>query len=233
VWSGLTHSFSKEAGADPTLPGNQDRITDLVVLTRGATGGIYNVVSETLFEFGVSPADTEWATDIHNAGKTISATNWSDLFFGSWADAYGGQVGMTIVNRDAVVHLITEDIYLDARFTAWGMGGGGGGGGGGSFSYLRSLPPAIHSTGDYNENGLVDAADYVVWRDMLGEFVAHGEGADGNGDGIIDADDYSFWANRFGNEAASAASIVAVPEPSMVALLLFGVCAFFRLVRRC
>ena len=44
--------------------------------------------------------------------------------------------------------------------------------------------------GDYNHNGVVDAADYTVWRDSLGKAVAVGVGADGNGNGLIDAGDY-------------------------------------------
>src|SRR5262245_5328058 len=94
VWTGLTHQFSKAAGADPSLPENQDPITSRVALTRGASGGIYNVVSESLSDITMSPADTEWATDIHNSGQTISSTNWANLLFEKWAAAYGGQVGM-------------------------------------------------------------------------------------------------------------------------------------------
>lgn len=232
VWTGLTHSFSKASMADPTLPENQDRLTDLVVLTRGNAGGIYNVVTETIFNFATSPADTRWATDINNAGKTIAATNWADLTFESWTTAYGGQVGMTIVNRDAVMHLVTDDVYLDVRFTAWGMGSGGGTGGGGSFTYLRAEPPGVVPTGDYNLNGTVDAPDYVVWRNTLGDSVDNGTGADGSANGVIDAADHAFWASHFGNPAASAASVGTIPEPCTVALVVFGLGAVVGLVRR-
>jgi hypothetical protein len=39
--------------------------------------------------------------------------------------------------------------------------------------------------GDYNHNGIVDAADYSVWRDSLGR-TGSGLAVDGNGDGMID-----------------------------------------------
>ena len=42
---------------------------------------------------------------------------------------------------------------------------------------VLSIPP-----GDYNQNGFVDAADYVVWRDTLGQMGA-GLAADGNNNG--------------------------------------------------
>jgi hypothetical protein len=52
--------------------------------------------------------------------------------------------------------------------------------------------------GDYNRNGTVDAADYVVWRKMQGTTVTPSTGADGNGDGMVDQDDYGEWREHFG-----------------------------------
>jgi alpha-tubulin suppressor-like RCC1 family protein len=78
--------------------------------------------------------------------------------------------------------------------------------------------------GDYNENGVVDAADYVVWRKTLGHVVAPGAGADGNGSGEITQIDYLFWRERFGMSAGSAATFQAfregtAPEPACLLLL--------------
>jgi hypothetical protein len=53
--------------------------------------------------------------------------------------------------------------------------------------------------GDYNNNGVVDAADYVVWRKTLGEEVLNaGDGADGDESGFVDPGDFTFWRARFG-----------------------------------
>jgi len=80
--------------------------------------------------------------------------------------------------------------------------------------------------GDYNHNGVVDAADYTVWRDTLGAAVTAFSGADGNGNGVIDQADYDTWKTFFGNTAAPgagsgalAAAPIAVPEPSSLALV--------------
>jgi len=85
-------------------------------------------------------------------------------------------------------------------------------------------PPA--PTGDYNGDGTIDAADYVVWRTTLDQpAVPAGSGADGDGDGTIDADDYDFWAARFGDIVPGAGSgnvSGAVPEPASCVLLLIG-----------
>src|SRR2546423_553780 len=50
----------------------------------------------------------------------------------------------------------------------------------------------LNVPGDYNQNGVVDAADYVVWRKTLNSSASpQGSGADGNGNGTIDAGDFT------------------------------------------
>jgi PEP-CTERM motif len=83
---------------------------------------------------------------------------------------------------------------------------------------------------DYNHNGVVDAADYTIWRDTLGQSVSVGSGADGDHDGSITAADYNLWKNQFGylvagGGAGASASAAAVPEPPTFALLGFGLIA--------
>ena len=51
--------------------------------------------------------------------------------------------------------------------------------------------------GDYNFNGVVDAADYSVWRDTLGSM--NDLRADGDGNGVIDQADFDFWIAHFGS----------------------------------
>ena len=51
---------------------------------------------------------------------------------------------------------------------------------------MGSVAAAANILGDYNHDGVVDAADYTVWRDTYGQSVTENSGADGNGDGMID-----------------------------------------------
>ncbi|TWT75579.1 Spherulation-specific family 4 [Posidoniimonas polymericola] len=69
--------------------------------------------------------------------------------------------------------------------------------------------------GDYDANGVVDAADYEYWRSHLGET---GGAADGNGDGVVDAADYTVWRDAVAAQAAGA-SALAVPSPSSLLLM--------------
>ena len=76
--------------------------------------------------------------------------------------------------------------------------------------------PPTPGNGDYNGNGVVDAADYTLWRDTLGSQVDLR--ADGNDDGTVDEADYVFWKDRFGNLTGTG-SRAAVPEPATLVLL--------------
>jgi hypothetical protein len=79
------------------------------------------------------------------------------------------------------------------------------------------IPPA-GVPGDYNNNGAVDAADYVLWR--------NGGPLENEGDnpGVVDQADYDFWRARFGAVSGSGSVLVAasVPEPASLCLLAAG-----------
>lgn len=59
--------------------------------------------------------------------------------------------------------------------------------------------------GDYNQDGVVNTADFTLWRDTMGDVVANYGGADGNGDGLIDQGDYQVWKSNFGETTESYA----------------------------
>jgi formylglycine-generating enzyme required for sulfatase activity len=86
---------------------------------------------------------------------------------------------------------------------------------------LATLPAGV--PGDYNGNGTVDAADYVMWRKggpLVNEV---------NAPGTVNAQDYTEWRMRFGNNtppgsgAGGGLESTSVPEPSasVLAALLF------------
>ncbi|MEN1680498.1 MAG: hypothetical protein AAGJ46_12970 [Planctomycetota bacterium] len=78
--------------------------------------------------------------------------------------------------------------------------------------------------GDYNDDGQVDAADYTVWRDELGQ-VGFGLAADGDASGTVGPEDYQVWLRDFGRSNALAAA-AAVPEPAAVIVALMALAAY-------
>jgi glucose/arabinose dehydrogenase len=129
IWTGPSIVFAKQDSADPTLAANQDRITSNVWLTRASRRGLFNIAKEPEFAHNVSPSGTEWATG--------SAGNWQSLTFTDWETWAGGSSSIpTIINRNAVLHLVADDIYLDITFLGWTPTASGGG-----FSYARSTVP--------------------------------------------------------------------------------------------
>lgn len=124
IWQGETMTFTKENNADWTLEANQDRITDNVWITRANTQGIFNIAVEEDYEDFVSPVDTEWAF-----GTTEEL---GSLTFNTW-ELLSDSNPPSTVDQNMVLHLITDDIYIDIKFTSWTGGGQGGG-----FSHERS-----------------------------------------------------------------------------------------------
>jgi hypothetical protein len=80
--------------------------------------------------------------------------------------------------------------------------------------------PGVH--GDYNNNGVVDAADYVVWRDRLGQNVTiPNDMTPGN----VGTGDYTVWRMNYDRTlgSGSGAVLLGVPEPAGIVIALIGV----------
>jgi hypothetical protein len=86
-----------------------------------------------------------------------------------------------------------------------------------------ALLETLVTPGDYSGDGVVDAADYTVWRDTLGQ-MGTGLAADGNGDNKVDSADYTIWKQEFLGGSGSLADATPAPEPSALVLLAIGGC---------
>lgn len=190
IWNGPSITFSKAFVADHTLPENQDRITDQVWLTRATNKGLFNIKTEALFTGFLSPAGTAWATGTTANYATLSYTDWN-----TWAKVTNTGPPST-VGKNAVLHLLAEDIYLDLKFTSWGQGGFGGG----QFTYVRSTPTL---TGQQ------------AWRQLHFSTTANtGDAADDfdfDRDGLVNLLEYAF-----GLDPKSGSSL-SLPQPKLTA----------------
>jgi hypothetical protein len=90
-------------------------------------------------------------------------------------------------------------------------------------------PPVETLFGDYNNNGRVDTADYVVWRNRLGQNVTiPNDMSSGN----VGPGDYTVWRTNYGRALAGGAVLsAAVPEPAASLLVVMSGTAII-LVRR-
>jgi len=160
VWPGYAAAFTKPDGADWTLPEHQDRITPGVWITRGSSGGLFNIAAEPGYT-PASPAGTEWAI-----GTTAE---YESLEYMSWRDAVM-MCPPCVIGTPMGVHLISEDIYIDIRMTAWSQGAGGG------FAYERGSGPVGCNGADVAEPiGSLDFGDVV---EFLALFAAGESAAD-------------------------------------------------------
>jgi hypothetical protein len=91
-----------------------------------------------------------------------------------------------------------------------------------TFDNFRAEDLVAGVPGDYNNNGAVDAGDYVAWR--------KGGPLQNEVDtpGTVNAADYTEWRVRFGNPPGGGAGLASggfVPEPTGVALAVMGMAA--------
>ncbi len=93
---------------------------------------------------------------------------------------------------------------------------------------VESAGNTIVRPGDYNNNGIVDAADYPVWRKNEGTSNALPNDPIG---GQIGQEQYDQWRAHFGQPAGNGSlSDTTVPEPANGVLLL---CAVVGIWKRC
>lgn len=79
-----------------------------------------------------------------------------------------------------------------------------------------SLAAAPADNADFDDNGLVDGNDFLIWQRNLG---TAGPAGDADGNGQVNAADLGIWKSQFGAAPPAAAALAAVPEPAAALLL--------------
>jgi hypothetical protein len=195
-----------------------------------------------------------------NWGKAGQIAQWdafladeNDNDYESWSDATGANQGATGANGgvlEGILNLAQEfgtlpaQIYLAVGVYATANGG--------ALVTSQQVPAAIvangnieaveyfllqlvATAGDFDGNGVVNDADYGVWRSTFGS--ASDKRADGNGDGQVDMADYIVWRNNFGATASGtyllsrveATEFAKVPEPmTLLTICLAAMVLFLR-----
>ena len=163
VWTGpnITITHTSDQAANPNAPSSADQITANVWITRAPSLGIYNSVTQDSYGAHAtegsgmpdgSPSDTEWAVG--------SIDDYASLSYGSWMSALHGASG---VGQPAVLHLITDNIYLSITFTSFSSGG--------IYSYVRStfgaaqVVPSVSITSPADGTVLAAPAAFTIGAD--------------------------------------------------------------------
>jgi hypothetical protein len=85
-------------------------------------------------------------------------------------------------------------------------------------------PAASVANADFNDDGVVDGADFLIWQTGNG---ATGTGApgtgDANGDHNVNHSDIEIWTQQFGTSGMAIGASSPVPEPSSIALVAMAI----------
>jgi hypothetical protein len=188
----------------------------------GSTPGL--PVSEAGGIYGVGPAATtdgphvwdfawgKWIVNANATQQTVDVTALQsmrqaiagpDASFGPLdADPLGGVwTSMDVLTSTLLLPAFSQAILIDPA------------------ACLSCLP----ITGDYNDDGTVDAADYTVWRNNLGDPNESDLHNNGDGDGVTESD-YTWWKQHYGNSnlgpGGGGLTQSTVPEPITLTMLL-------------
>jgi probable HAF family extracellular repeat protein len=181
---------------------------------------------------GILPGfNASLAQDVAENGSLVVGYSGDDWFTPGEAFLWDATHGMRSM-RDVLINdfglgaslagwtlTSANDISADGQFIV----GSGINPNGNTEAWLARLAVALMLPGDFNHDGTVDAADYVVWRKNPASF-----GGDPAG--------YITWRANFGQTggsgSGSALSQSAVPEPTSALLLIFAAAVVTRRGRR-
>jgi len=167
-----------------------------------------------------------WDLDktLNLTGLKGTFTDPSELHF-SGADGQGIPIKLDATLRGPLLHLTGINFLPPTCFSCTQYVG-----------YKVDALAVIRSYADFNLDGVIDNADYAVWKANVGTPVnASFEQGDANGDGVVDGADYVVWRHTLGPAtsvglfADSSLAANSVPEPTTAGLALAG--ALFLAVR--
>ncbi len=160
------------------------------------------------------------------AGPVVPADTWAhyriDFDFGTdtYRSYYNGQLIATTGFVDAYLDI---DRITDIDMVAVPAAGDSGSVTQTGVAYFDNFVVRDGIRGDYNNDGVVDAADYTVWRDTSNQ-TGFALAADGDADGVVGPADYQVWKAAYGTLNTVGAAI-AVPEPAAATMLLAAAAA--------
>jgi hypothetical protein len=195
---------------------NSPWVTDYMVFDNAAaTDGTI----PQLFSGAITPT-----SDFPGYSNATTAFNTAETkgFANQIVDSPGGRYTGTVKSQRSFA--VAETLIFGVPDNILGDNGGG---------VSVVIAPIAGTPGDFNQNSVVDAADYAVWRKYQG--TTHALPNDPTG-GTIGPAQYATWRSNFGRPPGSGVGSSldglgsAVPEPSSAAIL--GILSLIALARR-
>ncbi|WP_197530978.1 PEP-CTERM sorting domain-containing protein [Bythopirellula polymerisocia] len=201
---------------------------DFVAYENGAPGGpeaymvaVRETGSQTFSDFRYEFADDSVRV-LPSAGTDIAQV----LSTGFDLSSFGLANGATI-DAIRVANLVPADRVDDVSGQGNVILGGGSGfapltgpqGAGGQYNsggfdaditYIGVIPSPTTETGDFNNDGLLDGADFLVWQR-------------GGSTNMLSQSDLTVWQTNYGSQVPLTVNSVAVPEPTTSLLLLLSI----------
>jgi hypothetical protein len=177
-----------------------------------------------------------YAATIAPDSVTYTIDLFRDGFRNNMRDANGVVVGAGEAGvADATMTFPVN--FFDVGFDSLRIGGpsGIGSAGAGATGFDNILVKLVDvvtpgGSADFNGNGMIDAADYVLWRNNEGSTTGTQATGDANGDTNVNQADYDIWRATFGSSVSGGAALgaaAAVPEPSSIIMASLGLIALF------
>lgn len=199
VRGGSMEIFAAGSSANANFgTGNVTVMNPANVLTNAT--GIANAVSRLVIPSTATNAIADTATLSIEGGASTGFGPRAAVNLASGIDEVVGSLVLGGVTQTAIGTYGSTSSPADFKSDQFFVGNG----------VIRLLTAAI--PGDYNHDGRVDAADYVVWRKT----------------GIFGAQGYNDFRSHYGQTSGSGSGLranVSVPEPATLVTLLMGVLA--------
>lgn len=154
---------------------------------------------------GIDNAGTDWIAGLSNDDQEIREFNQS------FANPFLTLPPLAAINLGAIFDGGDQD--LDFNFLQFGESTASEG-----LVVYEEYTPPTGLPGDFNEDDVVNLADYTVWRNNLGSSSSLPN--DGDLGTPISADHYALWKSQFGQAALGALELSnsQVPEPASLIL---------------